>query len=419
MRAPKNRRVFVIGRAARTPLGATAGVTWEQAVANQSGLRPLSRCDVGTTMIVGELPDREASRYPFDTAKERHSWNADYVLETMAICQDALADARLPMDDQTGPRTACLIGSAINGSDSLREAFVRYGDIGANGVTPFLLPNVCANVPAGKAGTAMGFTGPIFSPQGACASGNHAIALGARMVRDGDADFAVAGGVETPLIPEIVLGFANMNASFKLRNTDRAVADPALASRPFSLDRRGFVLAEGAAAVVLASEEALSAHGLRPLAEVAGIGWTSDAHHFTRPFQPTIVRAIREALADAEIDAGAIGSVNAHGTSTPTGDAVEVACLREVFGSRLPEIPITANKSQVGHSLGAASAVEAVLTLMALEQQTVLPTLNYLPDPELEGADFPSQSRPHRHEFVLSNAFGFGGTNCCVIFRGA
>jgi 3-oxoacyl-[acyl-carrier-protein] synthase II len=418
MRAPKNRRVFVIGRAARTPLGATAEATWEHAVANHSGLRLLSRCDVGTPMVVGEIPGRDQARYAFDTPKERHSWNAAYVLETIAVCHDALAHARLTLDGATGPRTACLIGSAINGSDSLREAFVRYDNIGSNGVSPFLLPNICANVPAGKAGAVLGFTGPIFSPQGACASGNHAIAVGARLVRDGDADFAVAGGVEMPLIPEIVLGFANMNASFKLRTTDRAAADPGQASRPFSIDRRGFVLAEGAAAVVLAAEEAIAAHGLSPLAEVAGIGWTSDAHHFTRPHPPTIVRAMREALDDAELDIGAIGSVNAHGTSTPSGDAVEVACLREIFGERLPEIPVTANKSQVGHALGAAAAVEAVLALMSLERQTVLPTLNYLPDPELAGSDFPAASRPHAHEHVLSNSFGFGGTNCCVILRG-
>jgi 3-oxoacyl-[acyl-carrier-protein] synthase II len=401
-----------------TALGASAEATWRRAAANEAGLAPLSRCSVGTPMIVGEIPARDRSAYPFDTPKERHNWNADYVLETMAICQDALADARVVMDDSIGPRTACLIGSAINGSDSLREAFVRYQAIGVNGVSPFLLPNVCANVPSGKAGTALGFTGPIFSPQGACASGNHAIAIGARMVRDGDIDFAIAGGVEMPLVPEIVLGFANMNASFKLRDTDRAARNPALASRPFSIDRRGFVLAEGAAAVVLAAEEAVKAHGLRAVAEVAGIGWTSDAHHFTRPSQPTIVEAIRQALDDAEIDAAAIGSVNAHGTSTPTGDAVEVSCLREVFGERLPKVPISANKSQVGHSLGAAAAVEAVLAIMALEKQFVLPTLNYLADPELVGADFVPAGRPCAHELVLSNSFGFGGTNCCVIFRG-
>jgi 3-oxoacyl-[acyl-carrier-protein] synthase II len=410
-----------------TALGATAEETWRKAVANQAGFRPLSRCSLGAPppgassvlpTIVGEIPERDRAQYAFDTAKERHNWNASYVLATVALCQDALASAKLPMDESTAPRTACLLGSAINGSDSLREAFVRMQSIGANGVSPFLLPNVCANVPAGKAGAVLGFTGPIFSPQGACASGNHAIALGARLVRDGDVDFAIAGGVEMPLVPEIVLGFANMNASFKLRASDRACEDPGQASRPFSIDRRGFVLAEGAAAVVLAAEDVVAAHGLRPIAEVAGIGWTSDAHHFTRPHAPTIVRAIRDALADAEVDAGAIGSINAHGTSTPAGDAVEVECLKEIFGARLPKVPVSANKSQVGHSLGAAAAVEAVLAILALEHQTVLPTLNYVADPALTGADFVTAARPHAHDHVLSNSFGFGGTNCCVVFRG-
>ena len=403
-----------------TSLGATAEETWRRAVAGESGLRELSRCAIGPgmPMIVGEIPDRDKADYAFDTPKERHNWNAAYVLQTIAVCQAALAHARLAMLPEIAPRMACLIGSAINGSDSLREAFLRFQSIGANGVSPFLLPNICANVPAGKAGAALGFTGPIFSPQGACASGNHAIGIGARMVRDGDVDFAVVGGVEMPLVPEIVLGFANMNASFKLRKSDRAFDNPGQASRPFSIDRRGFVLAEGAAAVVLAADDAVATHGLKALAEVAGVGWTSDAHHFTRPCQPTIVRAIRDALADAEIDAGAIGSINAHGTSTPTGDAVEVQCLREIFGDHLPRVPVSANKSQVGHSLGAAAAVEAVLAVMALEHQTVLPTLNHVPDPELAGPNFVATSRPHPHEFVLSNSFGFGGTNCCVIFRG-
>jgi 3-oxoacyl-[acyl-carrier-protein] synthase II len=410
-----------------TALGGTAEETWSNAVANRAGFRPLSRCSLGAPpagtsspmpTIVGEIPERDRTRYAFDTAKERHNWNAAYVLTTVALCQDALASAKLPMDENTAPRTACLLGSAINGSDSLREAFGRMQTVGANGVSPFLLPNVCANVPAGKAGAVLGFTGPILSPQGACASGNYAIALGARMVRDGDVDFAIVGGVERPLVPEIVLGFANMNASFKLRAADRACEDANQASRPFSIDRRGFVLAEGAAALVLAADDVVAAHGLKPLAEIAGIGWTSDAHHFTRPYQPSIVRAIRAALADAEIDAGAIGSVNAHGTSTATGDGVEVACLQEVFGDQLPKIPVTANKSQVGHSLGASAAVEAVLALMALEHQTVLPTLNYVADPALVGPDFVRAARPHAHEFVLSNSFGFGGTNCCVILRG-
>ena len=227
-------------------------------------------------------------------------------------------------------------------------------------MSPYLLPNLCANLPAGKAGMLMGFTGPIFSPQGACASGNHAIAIGARMIRDGDCDFVIAGGVETCLIPEIIQGFANMWATIKVEPGDRAYDDPTQASRPFSIDRKGFVLAEGGAVLVLAAEEMAAALGLAPKAEVLGVGWSSDAHHFTLPYGPTIIRAIGDAIADAGLEPRDIGAINAHGTSTPKGDKVEIECLREVFGRALEQIPISSNKSQVGHTLGAAAAIEAV-----------------------------------------------------------
>ena len=418
MKSPKNRRVFVVGYAAATPLGPTLAATFRRASDNQAGFRLLTRCQVDFPAIVGELADWEPSGYSFATAKELHNWNAAFVMLTMALCQDALADAGLEMNAETSPRTACMIGSAINGSDAYRVAAQNLEKLGPNKVSPFLLPNVCANVPAGKAGAVLGFTGPIFSPQGACASGNHAIALGSHMLRDGDSDFALVGGVEMPMTPEIVHGFANMNATFKVRPTDRAHLCPTEASRPFSIDRKGFVLAEGGAVLVLASEDAVHAHGLKPRAEVAGIGWSSDAHHFTRPHQPTIVRAMREAIEDAALGPRDIGNINAHGTSTPTGDAVEVACLREVFGAHLSKLPITANKSQLGHSLGAAAAVEATLAIEAMRRQVVLPTLNYLSDPELDGMDIVGATRPHAYQHVLSNAFGFGGTNCCVVFRG-
>ncbi|MFC1889559.1 beta-ketoacyl synthase N-terminal-like domain-containing protein, partial [Thermodesulfobacteriota bacterium] len=174
--------------------------------------------------------------------------------------------------DEIKPRTACLIGSSLNGSDAYRTATLDLDHYGPNRVSPYLLPNLCANVPSGKAGTLLGFTGPIVSPEGACASGNYAIGIGARMIRDGDCDFVLAGGVDTPITPEIVHGFENMNATFKLRNGDRAQKDIAQASRPFSMDRKGFVLSEGAAVLVLAADNMLSRYGLAPKAEVLGIG---------------------------------------------------------------------------------------------------------------------------------------------------
>jgi 3-oxoacyl-[acyl-carrier-protein] synthase II len=265
----------------------------------------------------------------------------------------------------------------------------------------------------------LGFTGPIFSPQGACASGNHAIGIGSRMIRDGDCDFALAGGAETCLTPEIILGFANMLATIKVGPKDRSYEDPSQASRPFSLDRKGFVLAEGAGVVVLAAEEAARANGLIPRAEVAGIGWNSDAVHFTRPNSKTIIQAMGDAIEDAEIDARDIDAINAHGTSTPAGDTTEADCMRAVFGDRLSKIPISANKSQVGHSLGASAAVEAALAIEGMRREILLPTANHIPDPKLTDLDVvPNKARRHAHEIVLSNSFGFGGTNCCIVFRG-
>ena len=291
--------------------------------------------------------------------------------------------------------------------------------MGPTKVSPYLLPNLCANLPAGKAGMMIGFTGPIFSPQGACASGNYAIAIGARMIRDGDCDFVLAGGVETCIIPEIIQGFANMWATIKVQPGDRAYDDPTQASRPFSIDRKGFVLAEGGGVVVLAADEMVAALGLVPKAEVLGVGWTSDAHHFTLPYGPTITRAISDAIADAGLAPRDIKAINAHGTSTLKGDSVEIECLRSVFGRALAQIPISSNKSQVGHALGAAAAIEAALGIEAMRQGLVLPTVNHLPDPEFADIDVvPNQTRRHPHEFFLSNAFGFGGTNCCLVFRG-
>ena len=418
MRAPSNRRVFVVGLAACTPLGATLERSWERAVAGEAGFRDLTRCSMATRTVVGEIPDLDLSDYEFATPKEQYNWNAGFVLLTMALCEQALRDAGLLMAGEIGPRTACLVGSAINGGDALRVAVEDLRTSGPNRVSPFLLPNVCANVPAGKAGALLGFTGPVFSPQGACASGNHAIGIGARMLRDGDADFALVGGVDMPLFPEIIQGFSNMNATITLKPTDRAWDSPGQVSRPFSVDRKGFVLAEGGAMLVLAAEDVMRTHGIEPRAEVAGIGWTSDAYHFTRPNQTTIVAAMRQAIEDAGLKPSDIGCLNAHGTSTRTGDRVETLCLREVFGNELEHLPITANKSQMGHSLGAAAAIEAVFSVRALQQQIVLPTINYLPDPEAQDLQVVQQTQPLAHEFVLSDAFGFGGTNCCVVLRG-
>jgi 3-oxoacyl-[acyl-carrier-protein] synthase II len=420
MKAPLNRRVFVAGYATATPLGNSFAKTWEAAVRGEAGFRRVTRCETESrSNVVGEIPDWDPSLLPYVTPKEASVWNAAYVFLTMEMCRQALVHGGLEIDDETGPRTACLIGSALNGTDSFRIAMDNYVNRGPFKVSPYLLPNVCANLPAGKAGMLLNFTGPIFSPQGACASANHAIAIGSRMIRDGDCDFVLAGGVETCIVPEIIQGFSNMLATIKVGPKDRAFENPTLASRPFSLDRKGFVLSEGAGVLLLAAEDKVASLGLNKRAEVTGIGWTSDAKHFTRPNKATIVRAIHDAIDDAEISPQDIGSINAHGTSTPTGDATEVECLREVFGKGINGIPVTANKSQVGHSLGASAAIEAALSIEAMGRSMLLPTVNHIPDPAFDDIDVvPNQARNHCYEYVLSNSFGFGGTNCCIVFKG-
>ena len=420
MRAPQNRRVFVVGYEIATALGNNLATTWQRAVQGETGFVRVSRCEVTSrSNVVGEIPDWQPRAFDYIDPKDAYNWNADFVFLTMAMCKNALAHSGLAMTAETGPRTACLVGSALNGTDAYRVAANNYAEHGPTKVSPYLLPNLCANLPAGKAGMLLDFSGPIFSPQGACASGNHAIGVGARMIQSGDCDFALVGGAETCIIPEIIQGFANMWATIKVGPRDRAFDDPGQASRPFSVDRRGFVLSEGGGVLVLAAEEKLNELALTPRAEVLGIGWTSDAHHFTLPNQATIVRAIEDALDDAGLNPADIDCINAHGTSTHKGDKVEIDSLRQVFGEALPRIPISANKSQIGHSLGAAAAIEAVLGIEGLQHQTLLPTANYLPDPDLGAIDVvPNVARRQPCELLLSNAFGFGGTNCCVVFKG-
>ncbi len=420
MKAPRNRQVFVIGYGVATPLGGTFAQTWQRAVKGEAGFRKVTRCQTESPCnVVGEIPDWNPRAFDFSSEKEIYNWNAGFVILTMAVVKEALENAGLVMDSDTAPRTACLIGSAINGTDAFRIAMSNMHEGGGLKVSPYLLPNLCANLPSGKAGMLIGFTGPVFSPQGACASGNHAVGIGARMIRDGDCDFALAGGADMPILPEIIHGFANMNATIKVQVSDRAHEEPGRASRPFSKDRKGFVLSEGGGALVLAADEAVTRYGLHAKAEVMGIGWTSDAYHFTRPNKKTIIRAIREAIEDAGLKPQDIRYINAHGTSTPKGDATEVECLSEVFGRGLDRIPVSSNKSQIGHTLGGAAAIENALTIEGMQRGLILPTINYQHDPQFDGIDFvPDEARRISHEFALNNAFGFGGTNCCVIFRG-
>ena len=420
MRKPENNRVAVVAMEVSTSLGHGLERSWERARRGESGVRWLTRFDAGSypAKAVGEIPDYDPLAYDFLTERDVYFWNASFIPLTMALCHDLAAKVDLAVDGGSAHRVGALIGSAITGLDSYEENLRGLAEGGALKVSPFCLPNICANMPAGKASILLGFTGPVMAPATACATGNHCIAEAAKIIQRGDADLMFAGGVELPLLPAILYGFGNMRALLMSEGEDRSAADPALASRPYSGDRRGFVLAEGAGILLLARLDYALERGLPVLAEVAGQHMNSDAYHYTNPRVETIEACVRGAIEDADAAVDEIGYVNGHGTSTRVGDKTEIACLRGVFGHRLPRVPISSNKSIVGHSLAASAGIEAAFTVQGMLEDTILPTLNLEVDEAFADLDFvPDSAREARVDLAMSNSFGFGGPNCCVVFR--
>jgi 3-oxoacyl-[acyl-carrier-protein] synthase II len=419
MKAPLNRKVVVVGYEVSTSLGHGLDKTWTRASRGDSGIGWLTRFDAGSypAKAVGEIPDFDPLAYEFLTERDVYFWNARFIPMTMALCWDVAKRVGLRIDHGNAHRIGALIGSAINGNDSYEWNIEGLRSGGALKVSPFCLPNICANMPAGKASMLLGFTGPVMAPATACATGNHCIAEAAKIIQRGDADVMFAGGVEMPILPAILYGFGNMRALLNSDAGDRSLENPAYASRPYSGDRRGFVLAEGGGVLLLADLEYATKEGLPILAEIIGQHMNSDAYHYTNPRMETIAACVRGALEDAGLAIDEVGYINGHGTSTRIGDKTEVACLREVFGTQLARIPISSTKSQVGHSLGASAGVEAALTVHGMLQNTILPTLNLQIDPEFEGLDFVPRPRQARYDIAMSNSFGFGGPNSCIVFR--
>ncbi|MCP4599600.1 MAG: beta-ketoacyl-ACP synthase II [Proteobacteria bacterium] len=420
MKKPENKRVVVVGYELSTSLGHGFDKTWTRAVAAESGIGWLTRFDSGSYPVkaAGEIPDYDPLAYDFLTERDVYLWNARFIPMTMVLCHDVARKVKLEINETNAHRVGALIGSAINGCDSYQQSLEGLGNGGALKVSPFCLPNICANMPAGKASILLGFEGPVMAPASACATANHCIAEAAKIIQRGDADVMFAGGVELPLLPAIYYGFGNMRALATSEEGDRSYREPAFASRPFSADRRGFVLSEGAGILLLASVDYALEKGLPILAEIAGQHMNADAYHYTNPKVDTIAACVRGAIEDAQAAVDEIGYINAHGTSTKAGDKAEIACLRKVFGDQLRKIPISSNKSQFGHSLAASAAVEAALTVQGMIEDTILPTLSLEVDSDFSDLDFvPQKARKVCQDLALSNSFGFGGPNCCIVFR--
>ncbi|AMV39602.1 beta-ketoacyl-[acyl-carrier-protein] synthase family protein [Planctomyces sp. SH-PL62] len=412
-------RVYVVGHGAITCLGKDMDATWRALIAGESGIRRHASLDRGQYLqdVAGLVEDLGPASRTEDREFARLS--ARFLSLAMTAARAAWADAGMPgVEDRIDrERVAVAVGSAFGGMDFLEAQQARMRKRTDLSVSPFLVPGLLINQAGGQISQQLKLYGPGVAPANACASGAHAIILGAMMLKAGDADLALCGAAESAFTPAIVNGFSTMKALFSPKPGDRAEADPSQASRPFSRDRAGFVMSEGAGMVVLATRRALDRLGLTPQAELAGYAVNSDGFHMATPSPDRIRRCLTLGLEKAEVAPGEVDYYNAHGTSTTINDQVETGVLKEVFGDHARRLPVSSIKGAIGHTLGAASAVEAAVCLRALRDQIVPPTANHLPDPELDLDYVPNQARAVRLDTVMSASFGFGGTNNVLVLR--
>ena len=409
------RRVVVTGMGAVTALGQGVGPTWEGLVAGRSGVRPIESFDPSrlTSRVAAEVPDFD----PTGVVDRKDARRMDrYIQFGLVAAREALEQAGLGgrLEADLAERTGVVLGSGLGGGTTLATNIETMALRGPDRLSPFFIPMGIANIAAGQAAIQFGPLGPNFATVSACASGGHAVGEAYETIRRGDADVMLAGGSEAGIHEAWVAAFCAMRA-LSTRNDD-----PAGASRPFDRDRDGFVMGEGSGVLVLEALEHALARGAAPLAELVGYGATADASHITLPAPggSGAVRAARRALEKAGLTPADIDHVNAHATSTPEGDKAEAQAIRTILGARAPEVPITANKSMLGHTLGAAGAIEAIASVMAIQTGTIPPTIN-LEHPDAEAADLdlmPGLAAHRRVDTVLSNSFGFGGQNTALIF---
>jgi 3-oxoacyl-[acyl-carrier-protein] synthase II len=412
----KKLRPVILGYDAVSPLGVDLDTQWECAVRGESGIGLLTRFPLRQgfpVKIAGQVEDIDDNAYPFLASRDMALWTSPVFKHAMLVAHRALKKSGIDITADIAPRVAVTFGSAIGGLDSIVHADRRLVLEGKM-PHPFTNPNACVNMVGGKISIMTGATGPITSTIAACATGSTSMIVGAMFIEAGMADVAVCGAVDFPLIETIVGGFATMNGAYRPKE-GQGEETPDKASRPFSINRRGFVISEGAGCIIIAGKDFAKAHGLTPRIEMAGWSMTSDAHHFVAPNLGTVRRCIAQSIAQAGLKAEDIDAVNAHGTSTKIGDRIEGEALKDVFAGAIP--PLSANKSQMGHAMGASSAVEMILAMEGMMCDTILPTINYVPDPDIFLDCVPEGARRVVQEHVLKNAFGFGGCNACIVLR--
>jgi len=410
------RRVVVTGMGLLTALGNDVASSWAGLVAGRSGVATIASFDPSRLQarIAGEVKDLDAS-HVLDKKELRRTDR--YIQFGLVATREAMDQAGLParLEGEEAARTGVILGTGLGGVGTLVDGISINALRGPDRISPFLIPMGIPNVGAGQVAISFGMTGPNFTTASACATGGHAIGEAWETIRRGDADTMIAGGSEAGVYEPLVGGFDSMRA------LSRRNDDPEGASRPFDTGRDGFVPGEGAGVLILEELGHARARGAPILAELIGYGATADASHITLPAAGGVgaVAAARRALAKAGLRPEDIDHVNAHATSTPEGDKSELQAIQTIFGEHATAIPITANKSMIGHSLGAAGAMEAVITIQSIREGCVPPTINLEhPDPAAEGLDLtPNRAARHDIEIALSNSFGFGGQNTALIFR--
>ncbi len=414
------RRVVVTGLGLVTPLACGVEESWTRILAGHSGAGPITRFDAGNlaTTYACEIPFGDGSDGTFNPddwmePKERRKVD-DFILYGIAAAEQAVRDAGwTPEDEESRLRTGVMIGSGIGGLNSIAETAILIKERGPRRVSPFFIPGALINLISGQVSIRYGFKGPNHSVVTACSTGAHAIGDASRLIKYGDADVMIAGGAEGA-ISEI--GIAGFNAC-KALSTKRG-NDPQAASRPYDADRDGFVMGEGAGIVVLEEYEHAKARGAKIYAEVIGYGLSGDAYHITAPSEDGEggERSMRAALKDAGLEPAAVDYINAHGTST-MADVIELGAVERMMGEAAAKVTMSSTKSMTGHLLGAAGAIEAIFSILAIRDQVAPPTIN-LDDPAVESAvDLaPNAKREREINVALSNSFGFGGTNASVLF---
>jgi 3-oxoacyl-[acyl-carrier-protein] synthase II len=409
-------RVVVTGTGMLTALGPDVASTWEGLVAGRSGIAAITAFDPArlASRIAGEVPGFDPSGV-LDRKEQRHTDR--FTQLALVAARQALDEAGLPgrLDGELAERAGIIIGTGLGGGITFGEQITINLERGPERVSPFFVPMAIPNMAAGQAAISFGALGPNYALASACATGAHVVGEAWEIIRRGDAEMMLAGSAEAAIWEPLVAGFAAMRA-LSTRNDD-----PAAASRPFDRGRDGFVVAEGAAVLVLETLERAQARGAQPLGEVVGYGATADANHVTLPAPggAGALRAIRRALEKARLTADDVEHVNAHATSTHEGDRTELEMLRSLFGARAGEVSVTANKSMLGHSLGAAGSIEAIVTLRTLREGIIPPTINlHDPDEAAAGLDLtPNVARERPMRIAVSNSFGFGGQNSALVLR--